>query len=48
MTDHRIGLTLPRLHDVMEGGETLESIWMRLAEDELKQSIKSLLEGPLE
>ncbi|KAH9822212.1 hypothetical protein DFH28DRAFT_1180350 [Melampsora americana] len=44
VTDHRIGLTLPRLHDVMEGGETLESIWMRLAEDELKQAIKSLLE----
>ncbi|EGG01250.1 uncharacterized protein MELLADRAFT_92621 [Melampsora larici-populina 98AG31] len=28
VTDHRIGLTLPRLHYVMEGDETLESIWM--------------------
>ncbi|KAG0140241.1 hypothetical protein CROQUDRAFT_665457 [Cronartium quercuum f. sp. fusiforme G11] len=48
VTDHRIGLTLPRLHDLMEGGETLESIWSYLAESEMKQSIDSLIKSPTE
>lgn len=34
VTDHRIGLTLPRLTDMIEGGQTIEIIWDELNKDQ--------------
>ncbi|OAV94239.1 hypothetical protein PTTG_05259 [Puccinia triticina 1-1 BBBD Race 1] len=42
VTDHRIGLTLPRLNDVIDGGETLDIIWDGLEKDEESTIIQSI------
>jgi len=42
VTDHRIGLTLPRLNDTIEGGEALDIIWDALEKHHESQLIRSL------
>lgn len=42
VTDHRIGLTLPRLNDIVEGGETLDIIWDGLEKAEEAQVVQAL------
>ncbi|KAA1065794.1 hypothetical protein PGT21_010270 [Puccinia graminis f. sp. tritici] len=42
VTDHRIGLTLPRLNDIIDGGETLDIIWDGLEKDEEANTIQSI------
>ncbi|MBW0519778.1 hypothetical protein O181_059493 [Austropuccinia psidii MF-1] len=43
VTDHRIGLTLPRLNDILEGGETLELIWDSLEKVEEDEMVENIL-----
>ncbi|KAH9444798.1 hypothetical protein MJO28_013171 [Puccinia striiformis f. sp. tritici] len=43
VTDHRIGLTLPRLNDIVEGGETIDIIWDGLEKDEETEILDSLI-----
>lgn len=48
MTDHRIPMTLPRLGDIMEGGEPLDMFQDALDELERDERIEAVLDGDVD